>query len=134
MERKWSLFSVLNYTFLALVGFSMIYPFIYILAYSLNDGKDSMQGAIYFLPRQFTLDNYAQVFDNARIWKAYQITIMRTVLGTFLHVVLCTLMAYALSKKSLPGRSFLPFTSFAHDFQCGIHTVLHYTPKAASDQ
>lgn len=116
MERKWSLFSVFNYIFLALVGFSMIYPFIYILAYSLNDGKDSMQGAIYFLPRQFTLDNYAQVFDNARIWKAYQITIMRTVLGTFLHVVLCTLMAYALSKKHCQVAPFSLFTSFCPRF------------------
>ena len=51
MERKWSVFSVFNYTFLALVGFSMIYPFIYILAYSLNEGKDSMQGQFIFTPK-----------------------------------------------------------------------------------
>ncbi|MEV5025149.1 carbohydrate ABC transporter permease [Paenibacillus sp. LPE1-1-1.1] len=112
MKRHLSIFTLCNYIFLALVGFSMIYPFIYILVYSLNDGKDSMLGALYFLPRKLTLDNYAEVFDNARIWKAYKITLMRTLLGTFLHVGLSTLMAYALSKKSLPGRSFFAFYIF----------------------
>ncbi|MGO4545693.1 carbohydrate ABC transporter permease [Paenibacillus sp. 2TAB23] len=112
MKRHLSVFTILNYIFLALVGFSMIYPFIYILAYSLNDGKDSMLGALYFLPRKLTLDNYAEVFENARIWQAYKITLARTLLGTLLHVGLSTLMAYALSKKSLPGRSFFAFYIF----------------------
>ncbi|WP_211746114.1 carbohydrate ABC transporter permease [Paenibacillus sp. Marseille-Q4541] len=112
MKRNWSFFSIVNYIVLAVVAFSMIYPFIYILAYSLNDGKDSMLGAIYFLPRKFTLENYAQVFDNERIWRAYGITIMRTLIGTFLHVLLCTLMAYALSKRTLPGRTFFTFYIF----------------------
>lgn len=110
--RQFSLFNCLNYIFLTLFGLSMIYPFIYILIYSLNDGKDSMMGALYFFPRKFTLDNYAEVFENARIWQAYKITLFRTVLGTFLHVALCTLMAYALSKKSLPGRTFFTFYIF----------------------
>lgn len=112
MRRQLSLFTVLNYTILALVGFSMVYPFIYILAYSLNDGKDSMLGAIYFLPRKFTLENYAEVFENARIWQAYKITLLRTLIGTFLHVLLCTLMAYALARKTLPGRTFFTFYIF----------------------
>lgn len=90
----------------------MIYPFIYVLVYSLNDGKDSMMGALYFFPRKFTLDNYAQVFDNPQIWQAYKITILRTLLGTVLSVLLSTLMAYALAKKTLPGRTFFTFYIF----------------------
>jgi len=111
-KRQFSVFNCFNYIFLTLFGLSMIYPFIYILVYSLNDGKDSMMGALYFFPRKFTLDNYADVFENARIWQAYKITLLRTVIGTFLHVVLCTLMAYALSKKTLPGRSFFTYYIF----------------------
>jgi putative aldouronate transport system permease protein len=88
----------------------MVYPFIYILAYSFNEGSDSLKSTIYFLPRKFTLENYAGVFENSRVLVAYKITIMRTLIGTFLHVALCTLLAYALSKKTLPGRSI--FTIF----------------------
>ncbi|WCF07700.1 carbohydrate ABC transporter permease [Paenibacillus thiaminolyticus] len=112
MLRKINVFSIVNYTVLTLFGFLMLYPFIYVLVYSLNDGKDSMMGALYFFPRQFTLDNYADVFHNPRIWQAYKITLTRTVLGVFLHVSLSTLMAYALSKKTLPGRSFFTFFIF----------------------
>ncbi|WP_442950599.1 carbohydrate ABC transporter permease [Paenibacillus sp. FJAT-27812] len=112
VKRQFSIFNCLNYIFLTLFGLSMIYPFIYILVYSLNDGKDSMMGALYFFPRKFTLHNYAEVFENARIWQAYKITLLRTVLGTFLHVGLCTLMAYALSKKTLPGRTFFTYYIF----------------------
>jgi putative aldouronate transport system permease protein len=112
MKRDLNLFNLLNYGILTLVAFSMIYPFIYILVYSLNDGNDSMQGALYFWPRKFTLDNYVQVFNNPKIWQAYKITLLRTVIGTFLHVLLCTLMAYALARKSLPGRSFFAFYIF----------------------
>jgi putative aldouronate transport system permease protein len=111
-KSRFSLFNLLNYIVLTLIGFSMVYPFIYILVYSLNDGKDSMQGALYFWPRDFTIDNYVQVFDNPRIWQAYKITLARTLLGTFLHVTLCTMMAYALAKKSLPGRTFFTFYIF----------------------
>lgn len=112
MKRRFSVFEAVNYIILALLGFSMIYPFIYVLVYSLNDGYDSMRGGLYFFPRKFTLENYAQVFDNPRIWQAYKITLTRTILGTFLHVMLCSLMAYALSKKTLPGRSIAAFYIF----------------------
>ncbi|WP_136605070.1 carbohydrate ABC transporter permease [Paenibacillus dokdonensis] len=110
--NTFSVFNLLNYILLTLFAFLMIYPFIYILIYSLNDGKDSMLGALYFFPRKLTLDNYIQVFDNKQIWQAYKITILRTVIGTVLHVLLCTLMAYALSKKTLPGRTFFTFYIF----------------------
>lgn len=111
-KRSFSWFTALNYFLLTLFAFSMIYPFIYVLVYSLNDGKDSMMGALYFFPRKFTLDNYAQVFDNPQIWQAYKITILRTLLGTVLSVLLSTLMAYALAKKTLPGRTFFTFYIF----------------------
>lgn len=111
-KRQFSIFNFFNYIFLTLLGLSMIYPFIYILVYSFNDGKDSMMGALYFFPRKFTFENYAEVFDNARIWQAYKITLLRTVIGTLAHVLLCTLMAYALSKKTLPGRTFFTYYIF----------------------
>lgn len=112
MVKNVSLFTVLNYFLLAFFSFCTLYPFIYIIAYSFNDGIDAMRGGIYFWPRKFTLHNYAEIFKDASILRAYQITVTRTVLGTILHVILCMLFAYALSKKSLPGRNFFTFFIF----------------------
>ncbi|TDQ42041.1 carbohydrate ABC transporter permease [Aureibacillus halotolerans] len=112
MRKKWSLFSVFNYLFLALFAFGTLYPFVYILAYSLSDGVEATKSTIYFWPKSFTLENYRQIFQDATFLAAYQITILRTIIGTILHVFLCALFAYALTKKSLPGRTFFSIFIF----------------------
>src|SRR5690606_8557217 len=110
--RKWSLFSIINYSLLALFAFTTLYPFIYILAYSLSDGVEAMKNTIYFLPKGFTFENYITIFKDTKFLGAYQITILRTLIGTVLHVFLSALFAYALTRKNLPGRSFFTFFIF----------------------
>ncbi|GGH77197.1 putative aldouronate transport system permease protein [Pullulanibacillus pueri] len=110
--KKWSIFSIINYTLLALFAFCTLYPFIYILAYSLSDGMEAMKHPIYFFPKGFTFQNYIEIFQDTKFLQAYKITILRTVIGTALHVFLCALFAYALTKKTLPGRSFFTFFIF----------------------
>ncbi|PWU67507.1 carbohydrate ABC transporter permease [Gracilibacillus dipsosauri] len=112
MKKKWSIFSVFNYLFLAIFAFTTLYPFIYILAYSLSDGVEAMNYPIYFLPRGFTFENYIQIFKDSTFLNAYVITILRTVIGTILHVVLSALFAYALTRKNLPGKTFFTFFIF----------------------
>lgn len=111
-RKKWSMFSIINYTALGIFAFTTLYPFIYILAYSLSDGVEAMKNPIYFLPRGFTFENYIQIFQDTKFLDAYKITILRTIIGTALHVFLCALFAYALTKKTLPGRSFFTFFIF----------------------
>lgn len=121
MLRKISIFQTVNIAVLALIGFATLYPFIYIVAYSLNDGMDSMRGGIYFLPRQFTLDNYMAVFNDATLINAYKITVLRTVVGTLCSVLLCAAFAYALTKRTLPGRTFVVLLMFLPTlFQAGL--------------
>lgn len=111
-KRKWSLFSVINYTVLGLFALTTIYPFIYILAYSLSDGNEAILNSIYVFPRGFTFENYIQIFQDNSFINAYVITILRTFIGTFLHVALSAIFAYALSHRSLPGRRFITFFIF----------------------
>jgi len=118
MSKHWSWFQLFNYSFLAILAFCTIYPFIYITAYSLNDGVDALRGGIHFWPRKFTLDNYAEIFTDSAMLQAYKITLARTLIGTVLHVILCMLFAYSLSRKRLPGRNFFTFFIF-------IPTIFH---------
>ncbi|TCP21339.1 carbohydrate ABC transporter membrane protein 2 (CUT1 family) [Scopulibacillus darangshiensis] len=110
--KRWSLFSIINYSLLALFAFCTLYPFIYVLAYSLSDGKEAVRHTIYFFPKGFTFENYIQIFKDTKFLQAYKITILRTVIGTGLHVLLCAMFAYALTKKNLPGRSLFTFFIF----------------------
>ncbi|WP_229522406.1 hypothetical protein [Paenibacillus monticola] len=59
-----------------------LYSFYYILIASFNMGLDTAQRGLYLFPRQFTLENY-QYFFSKRAWvEAFDITILRTVVGT----------------------------------------------------
>jgi len=87
-------------------AFLCVYPFIYVLALSLNDGLDAQKGGIYFWPRKFSLENYAAIFKNPDIVNAYAITLFRVVVGTILTVFLTAACSYAMSRNTLPFRRF----------------------------
>ena len=53
------------------------------------------------------LDNFKEVFKDGSITTAYGITIARTVIGTFLSLMVTTLAGYALKQQDLPGRTII---------------------------
>ena len=71
---------VINIILLILIGFTMIYPFWEILVKSFMTDKDIISSTFYFWPKNWQFEGYKT-----------------------------TLAAYALSKKTLPGRKFLNF-------------------------
>lgn len=106
------IYTTLNYTVLLIFCLTALYPFIYFLALSFNDGYDAMKGGIYFVPRVYTLENYAKAFRNPLILNSFYISIARTVLVTVLSVLLTAMLAYALARKGLPGRKYIVFFFF----------------------
>jgi putative aldouronate transport system permease protein len=105
-------FAVINYILLIILGFLTLYPFIYFVILSFNDGFDAMKGGIYLWPREFTLDNYRKAFENPLIINSFMISVFRTVVGTSISIILTSLAAYALTKRDLPGRSAIVFYFF----------------------
>ncbi len=100
-------FDIFNIIVLSLFAFICLYPFIYILALSFNDGVDAMKGGIYLVPRKFSLDNYQTIFKDKRLINSLSVTVFRTVAGTVLGVIFNTLYAYTISKPDLPYRKVL---------------------------
>ncbi len=85
------------------------YPFWNILVLSLNDAGDSMRGGLMLWPRAFTLDSYQAVFRNEEIFSAGRLTMIRTLIGVPLAVANTSLLAYGLSRHTLPGRKAITF-------------------------
>ena len=103
--------SVGDYVFYACLGLIMslltvivIYPFLNSLAISLNDSTDTMRGGISVVPRIFTLRNYELIFQNAKIYTAYFITVARTVAGTALALLATMLFSFGMAHANLKGR------------------------------
>lgn len=108
-SRSRRIFVVFNYAFLAVFGFITLYPFWYVLVASLNTGRDFVRGGVYFWPREFTLENFTHALQDSRIYASLNISVLRTVIGVFLGLIFTALIAYALSVKTLPGKTFLTF-------------------------
>jgi putative aldouronate transport system permease protein len=94
-----------NVLVMLFICFITIYPIWYVLVNSFNEGADALRGGIYWYPRVFSLDNYSAVFQNGGLMKAMGVTVAKTVLGTLLHVLFTAMVAYAVSRKELIGRT-----------------------------
>lgn len=103
------IFLACTYAFLGSFGFITLYPFWYVLVASLNTGRDFVKGGVYFWPREFTLENFTHAFQDARIFDSLSISVARTLIGVLVGLFFTSLMAYALSIRTLPGRTFFTF-------------------------
>ncbi|WP_256758661.1 carbohydrate ABC transporter permease [Cohnella sp. WQ 127256] len=100
------IFDNLNVIGMLLICFVTLYPIWYVLVNSFNEGKDAMTGGnIYWIPRDFSLENYTTVFKNAGIMTAMGITISKTLIGTVIHVFFTAMVAYAFSRRELIFRN-----------------------------
>jgi putative aldouronate transport system permease protein len=109
IQKRFDLFDGINYLFLILLSFTILYPFQYLLVLSFNTTQMGAGGKISLFPDSPTLENYARVFKSSFIWTGYMNTIIRTVLGTSLQLVATSLSAYVLAKKFFPHRTFWTF-------------------------
>lgn len=100
------IFDVFLYIMMAGVVFVTLYPFLNILAISLNDSVDATKGGIHILPRCFTLANYNEIFKYQNIPHAFMISVMRTVIGTVTGIITSCMLAYTLSRKDFMCRKF----------------------------
>jgi putative aldouronate transport system permease protein len=85
----------------------MLYPFITVLAQSFSGAGAIKAGLVNLWPVDFNLDTYRAVAQNDIFWRNYRNTVVYTVVGTTIAMVLTTVFAFVLSKKHLRGRTLL---------------------------
>ena len=59
-----------------------LYPFVYILMYSLSSGSAAAARTVTAYPIEPTLDKYRAVFTNPTTMNSFVISVSRTVIGT----------------------------------------------------
>lgn len=100
-------FDTFNIIMMLLLVVVTLYPFINTLAVSLNQATDSLKGGIYLWPREWTLENYKFVLKESSIYQATFISAMRTIIGTVLSVLCCSMVAYTISRPEYVLRKFV---------------------------
>ncbi|WP_376745678.1 carbohydrate ABC transporter permease [Paenibacillus sedimenti] len=106
MKRNYTelAFDVLLYIIMILVTIATLYPFLNVLAISLNDSVDTVKGGIYIWPREFTLQNYKTIFRYPGLITGFQNSVLRTVIGSVLGVLSASMVAYVLARKDFQAR------------------------------
>lgn len=87
--------------FLTIVFILQAYPFFYILSLAVMPYEEYVRRPVHAWPAGFTTLYFEQILRDVRIIGAFKISILKTVSGTALSVVVTTMAAYALSRPNL---------------------------------
>jgi len=101
------IFNLANYSIMILLVVVTLYPFLHVLAVSLNEPYDAMRGGITVFPRKFTLVNYQETLNYSQIPWATVITLLRTFFGTLTSVLSTAIVAFVISRRDFFARKFV---------------------------
>jgi len=100
MKHRTSVMDVILIIFMLYIIVITLYPFLNILAKSLNDPIDTVRGGIHLWPRVFTFQNYISLFEGgSNLPAAFRMSVLRTVTGTITGVLCCAMFAFPLSRS-----------------------------------
>jgi putative aldouronate transport system permease protein len=104
------IFKVLNVVFMCGTILMFFLPYWYIFIASFSDELSLLKNGYQIIPENFSLAAYKFVFsNNTYVVSAIKNSVFVTITGTFLSVLVCSLVAYPLSKKNLIGYRFFNF-------------------------
>lgn len=105
--------SIFMHLLLGTFAFLCIFPFLYVIIISLSNEQSLAENGYQLIPEQWSLEAYKYLWEmKAQVVRAYGVTILVTVLGTFISVTVIALYAYAISRKQFIFRKQFTFIAF----------------------
>lgn len=115
---------------MAALAAACLFPFLLLFIVSLSDEQSIIVNGYSLIPDKLSLDAYKYLWTQAvPLARAYGITILITVVGTTVGLLISSLLAYSLSRDEMPLRGLLSFlVVFTLLFNGGlVPTYLVYT-------
>lgn len=112
-KPKWTgklndrLFDIVVVILNALVFLMIAYPLYFVIIASISDSTLVSTGKVTLFPQGISLFGYKEIFHDGRIWTGYKNTVIYTVLGTAVNLLLTLPAAYVLSRSEFRARRFL---------------------------
>ena len=103
------IFDIVNTIFMAILCLIIVYPLYYVLVASFTEPSVVSSGQLLLYPVVPFLDGYKKLISYQPIWIGYRNTILYTLVGTAISIVVTIPAAYAMSRHNLWGRKFLNF-------------------------
>lgn len=93
------------YAALGLVSVVVLYPVFFVGIASISNPENVMRGEVWLWPKNLSLVGYERLFANSELMKGYGNTLLYTVAGTLLNLVMTIAAAYPLSRPDFRGRT-----------------------------
>ena len=99
-----SVILVLMIGVLVVLALTMIVPFANVLAVSFTTDLESYEHTIKLFPRNPSVEGYHALFSQLDVLRPFLNNVVVTVVGTLLHVVICSLAGFVLARDRFPGK------------------------------
>lgn len=110
------LFDIINISLLVGISLAVLYPLLFVMSASISNPVHIVSGDMWLWPKEITFNGYKRIFENKDIMTGYANTLIYTVVGTTVNLVLTICAAYPLSRRDLKGRhlitALIVFTMF----------------------
>jgi putative aldouronate transport system permease protein len=108
MKKHVSLGYVLVVVCVGIFSAFCLYPFLLVISGSLTTRAAAVTYGFTLIPREFTTEPYKVLFTNSKaIFDGYRVTVLVTIIGTCLSLVVNSMMAFVLSRQNLFGKKFI---------------------------
>lgn len=105
-------YNILIHTVMVILCVLCLAPFVLLISASFSSENSLIAGGYFFWPKEFSTVAYEYLLTGGSVIRAYGVTIILTVVGTAINLLITTLIAYPLSVKEMPGRNVFNFIVF----------------------
>ena len=96
----WKIFRAL---LLIALGYILVYPLFYMLSMTFRDAQDMYDVTVTWIPKHFTMENLARVWDAMEFPAAFGRTLLFSVFCSLFSLVTCSLAGYGLARFKFKG-------------------------------
>lgn len=114
-------YHIVSLTLVTLIMIILAYPLYFIICASFSNPMEVYKNPLLLYPKGFTLESYKVALQNSDIWMGYRNSLLYTLVGTTINIVMTVMGAYPLSRKDFVGRNILTlFYTFTMFFGGGL--------------
>lgn len=102
-------FDAINLVLVLIITIVLLYPLLFVLIASVSDPRKIYDTVLLIWPQGFNVESYKAIFENKDIWTGYLNTILYTLVGTFVNLLMTVLGAFPLSRNRFYGKNLFTF-------------------------
>ena len=109
MSTQDQVINIVFHVIAVLMIIAVIYPLWFVVIASFSNPADVASGEVWIWPKEWNLAGYQELFKQPSLWRSYLNTILYTISGTIVALVVNIPAGYAMSRMDLYGRKWINY-------------------------